>query len=73
MNKATDPTALLESALIDALGAECLLGEDAKTLFSTDVYGGEIAPALVLRPQATVFRTPSQQYPSAGGAGSDVA
>ena len=51
MNKATDPTALLESALIDALGAECLLGEDAKTLFSTDVYGGEIAPALVVRPQ----------------------
>jgi FAD/FMN-containing dehydrogenase len=51
MNKATDPTALLESALIDALGPECLLGEDAKTLFSTDVYGGEIAPALVVRPQ----------------------
>ena len=50
MNKATDPAALLESALIDALGAECLLGEDAKTLFSTDVYGGAIAPALVVRP-----------------------
>ncbi|MGB2361269.1 MAG: FAD-binding oxidoreductase, partial [Luminiphilus sp.] len=50
MNKATDPTALLGSALIDALGPECLLGEDAKTLFSTDVYGGEIAPALVVRP-----------------------
>ena len=51
MNKATDPAALLEGALIDALGAECLLGEDAKTLFSTDVYGGEIAPALAVRPQ----------------------
>ena len=51
MNKATDPAALLESALIDALGAEYLLGEDAKTLFSTDVYGGEIAPALVVRPK----------------------
>lgn len=51
MNKATNPAALLESALIDALGAECLLGEDAKTLFSTDVYGGAIAPALVVRPQ----------------------
>ena len=51
MNKATDPAALLESALIDALGAECLLGDDAKTLFSTDVYGGAIAPALVVRPQ----------------------
>ena len=51
MNKATDPAALLESALIDALGAECLLGEDAKTLFSTDVYGGAMAPALVVRPQ----------------------
>ena len=51
MNKATDPAALLESALIDALGAECLLGEDAKTLFSTDVYGGVIVPALVVRPQ----------------------
>ena len=37
MNKATDPAALLESALIDALGAECLLGEEAKMLFSTDV------------------------------------
>ena len=52
MNKATDPAALLEGALIDALGAECLLGEDAKTLFSTDVYGEGIAPALVLRPQS---------------------
>ena len=51
MNKATDPAALLESALIDALGAECLLGEDAKTLFSTDVYGGAIAPTLVVRPR----------------------
>jgi len=51
MNKATDPAALLEGALIDALGAECLLGEDAKTLFSTDVYGGAIAPALAVRPQ----------------------
>ena len=51
MNKATDPAALLEGALTDALGAECLLGEDAKTLFSTDVYGGEIAPALAVRPQ----------------------
>ncbi|MDA0650805.1 MAG: FAD-binding oxidoreductase, partial [Proteobacteria bacterium] len=51
MNKATDPAALLEGTLIDALGAERLLGEDAKTLFSTDVYGGEIAPALAVRPQ----------------------
>ena len=51
MNKATDPAALLEGALIDAFGAECLLGEDAKTLFSTDVYGGAIAPALAVRPQ----------------------
>ena len=51
MNKATDPAALLEGALTDALGAECLLGEDAKTLFSTDVYGGAIAPALAVRPQ----------------------
>ena len=51
MNKATDPAALLESALIDALGAECLLGDEAKTLFSTDVYGGAMAPALVVRPQ----------------------
>ena len=49
MNKATDPVALLESALIDALGAECLLGEEAKMLFSTDVYGGAIAPALSVR------------------------
>jgi FAD/FMN-containing dehydrogenase len=52
MNKATDPTALLKSGLIDALGPECLLGEEAKTLFSTDVYGEGIAPALVVRPQS---------------------
>ena len=52
MNKATDPAALLDSALIDALGPECLQGEDAKALFSTDVYGEGIAPALVVRPQS---------------------
>ena len=52
MNKATDPTALLKSALIDLLGPECLLGEDAKPLVSTDVYGEGIAPPLVVRPQS---------------------
>ena len=50
MNKATDPRALLEAALIDALGPECLLSAETKTLFSTDVYGEGIAPALVVRP-----------------------
>ena len=52
MNKANDPTALLKSALIDSLGPEWLLGEDAKTLLSTDVCGEGVAPPLAVRPQS---------------------
>ena len=52
MNKATDPTAQKKKALINLLDPECLLGEDAKTLFSTNVYGEGIAPPLVVRPQS---------------------
>ena len=50
MNKATDPATILASTLTQSLGAECLLDDATKTLYSTDVYSGSVAPALVVRP-----------------------
>ena len=52
MNKATDPQALMENALADALGSECLLDDDTRALYTTDVYGAGVTPAVVVRPDS---------------------
>ena len=52
MNKATDPQALMENALADALGSECLLDDETRALFATDVYGAGVTPAVVVRPDS---------------------